>query len=327
MLSTDIAIMRKMLLAQVGPRTSGNIYFVIKSTDAFYAELLSKLNVKYADGTSAVHTTVASAYAATTSGRNDVIAIFPGTHSATAMISVTKNLVHFVGVDLRNAMGYGARAKLSMGVTTAATDLGVLQNTGIGNSFENIKFMSSNTKAESLYSVVEAGEYAVYRNCELYKDTDLDQTGAAELVQNGDSALFERCTIGSSANETVGAIVRANVLLTRGIVAGKVSRDSSFVDCILWRKSGHADNRFVYGANANDVERLLLFKGCTFYNNRLAAADPAQAIAFGAAQTEGDVVVDPTCMAVNVTKVSTTTGVMVGGAAVNAGAGIAVNAA
>jgi len=325
-LRIDIADLRKALLAQLGIHTSGNVYFVIKSTDAFYGELNSKLNVGYPDGTQAVHNTVATALAACTTGRNDVIAVFPGSHTIAAMLSVTISNVHIVGVDPRTANGFGASARLSMGVTTAATDLGVIQNAGVRNSFRNLKVLSANTKDQSLYSVVEAGEYAYYNNCEIYKSTDLDETGAAELVQNGDSALFERCTIGSSANETVGAITRPNVLLTAGIVSGKVSRDSSFIDCILWRKSGHLNNRFVYGANATDVERLLYFKNCLFYNNRLATADPAQAVAFGATQTEGDVVLQD-CMGVNVTKMSTTTGVMVAGPAVDSGAGIAVNAA
>jgi len=43
----------------------------------------------------------------------------------------------------------------------------------------------------------------------------------------------------------------------------------------------------IYGAKETDVERLLLCKNCTFINSTPAAADPAHAVGFGAAQTEG----------------------------------------
>jgi hypothetical protein len=273
--------------------------------------------------------TVEYAYSLATSGADDIIALMgSSTHVLSAMLDVSKSRVHFVGIDGTNGRMYGQNAKISLGVTTAATDVFCMKNTGTRNSFTNIKFISNNTVAESLYCVGEGGEYALYTNCEIYKSTDLDVTGSAELVLNGDSAQFIGCTIGSLADARVGAIIRATVLLTAGLVGvGKVTRDCVFRDCLFWIQAANAANRFVYGANANDVERMLLFSNCGFINNLAGAGTPGQAIAMGASLTTGNIILDPTCFGTKITKMSTTTGVLVTGPAPAAGQGIAVNAA
>ena len=238
--------------------------------------------------------------------KNDVALLSANAgHPVSSMLDISKNRCHFISLDGgRSGVGMGARTRITMGVTTAATDLGVMQNTGVGNTFTGIKFDSSNTVAESLYSIVEAGEYAVYNRCEFYKSSDLDDAGAAEIALNGDSAQFINCTIGSSANETGN--IRANVLCTGGIVSGKKLRDCYFENCMFLAKADDTDKVFVYGANATDIERSLTFKGCTFFNNPLSAGTPAAAIAFGAAQTQGAVFCDANCAVVDVTVMGTT---------------------
>jgi hypothetical protein len=259
--------------------------------------------------------TVSKAYSMTTSNNDDVICLMGNaSHVVTEMLTVSKSRVHFVGIDGTNGRFYGQNAKISMGVTTAATDIAALKNTGVRNSFTNIKFTSANTQANSIYTVVEGGEYAVYTNCEFYKETDLDVTGAAELVCNGDSPQFIGCTIGSNANAISGAIVRANVLLTKEIAgSGLVTRDALFKNCLFWKRAGNVANRFFYGANATDVERMLLIDNCVFFNTKLAAALPAQCVAFGAEQTQGFCLIR-NCTSINNTKLSTTTGVYIDGA-------------
>lgn len=231
--------------------------------------------------------TIAKAEGAITTNKNEGIALMGNaTHALTEMLSFAKNRAHLFGYDPGGRM-YGQNAKIAIGVTTAATDIAAMKNTGIRNSFTNIKFISDNTVAEGLYTVAEGGEYASYQACEIYKSEDLDDAGAAELLHNGDSAQFYKCTIGSSANETGN--IRANVLLT-ATLSGKKCRDSYFESCILFGKADDTDKVFVYGANATDVERMLMFNGCTFMNNPLSAGTPAHAVGFGAAQTEGAVI-------------------------------------
>lgn len=289
------------------PATAGNVIFVD------YANGDDGRSIK-SNSAQRAFKTIAKAYDLATTNKDDVIALVgSASHVLTEMLTVAKNRVHFIGVD-GTGRYYGQNAKISMGVTTAATDIGAVLNTGIRNSFTNIKFTSANTVTESIYTFVEGGEYTVLNGCEFYKETDLDQTGAAELVMNGDSAQVVNCTIGSNANAVAGAIIRPNVLMTKGLAgAGKVSRDVLFKNCLFWKKAGHVNNRFVYGANATDVERMLLIDNSVFFTTKLSTAVPAQCVAFAAEQTEGFALIR-NCTSINNTKLSTTTGVYIDGA-------------
>jgi len=278
---------------------AGRILYVAPASSASYSRWNGTVP------SSDLYTTIAAAYAQVVTNRNDVIVLSPDGHAQTEMLSLSKNRFHIIGADAGGRY-QGARCRITMGTTGVATDLAVMQNTGVGVSFTNIKFDSSSETTESLYSVIEAGEYAKYEGCEFYKSTDLDGDQAAELVLNGDTALFRNCAFGSTSNIVADAKIRPNVLLTGGIVSGKKCRDSIFDDCIFLSKAGGNEHNAVYGANATDVERMLQFKGCTFFNNPLSAATPDAAIAFGAAQTEGAVFCDTNCAVVNIVVMGTT---------------------
>ena len=108
--------------------------------------------------------TLSQAYTKAVSNRNDVILIDgDSTVVETEMIDWTKNRIHVIG--LNGVPGhYGQGAKVSMGVTTAATDIALIKVTGIRNTFSNIKFISNNTKDESLYAFAESDAYTPYFN-------------------------------------------------------------------------------------------------------------------------------------------------------------------
>ena len=258
--------------------------------------------------------TIPKAYDLATTNADDVIVLQgSSSHVLTEMLTVAKNRVHFVGMDgtLRK---YGQNAKISLGVTTAATNLGTVLNTGVRNSFSNIKFMNSDTLGTSLYTFLDGGEYLSMNFCEIYKESLLSTTGAAEMVMNGDSAQIVNCTIGSLANFQTGTTIRPGVLVTAGVAgSGLVARDVSFIGCNFWKNAGHVNGRHVYGANATDVQRIMTFEECTFVNAKNAAAVPAQCVEFGSALTVGQVLVKD-CTSINNTKLSTTTGVLIAGA-------------
>lgn len=303
-------------IARALPFTPGNIFFVMSPSVAYTTDFLLAFGPD-TRGQVRTFTDVKSAYDATTSGQNDVI-ILDGnsTFTLTEMLTVSKSRVHFYGLDYFTGAKrpYGCSTKISLGVTTAATDIATVKNTGVRNSFHNIKFLNSNTVTEGIYCFVEGGEYTYMENCEIYKSTDLDVTGAAELVMNGDSAFLERCTIGSLADARSGAVIRPNVLFTAGLAgSGKVTRDVTFKDCNFWIQATNTANRFAYGANATDVERLVLMEDCKFIANGASSAIPAQNVAFGATLTVGSVLLR-NCSSVNAgTAMSTTTGVFVDG--------------
>jgi phage major head subunit gpT-like protein len=132
------------------PITYGNVYFVDYDNGSDNNKGTSK---------DKAFKTLDKANTVVTTNNHDVIILSANSaHTLTEMLTVSKNRVHFVGSDARAGFGMGARSRVSLGVTTAATDIAVMKNTGVGNTFTGIKFDSSNTKAESLYAVAEGGE-------------------------------------------------------------------------------------------------------------------------------------------------------------------------
>jgi len=268
----------------------GNIYVVFNTSDTAYVQYAKNWDDLYPDGTRVIHTSLSSAVNAASSNRNDVILVNAhNAHAQTSMLTITKNRLHIWGMGMRSGLGLGARARITMGVTTAATDIAVMQNTGVGNTFRNLKFDSSNTKDESLYSVAEGGEYTIYEGCEFYKSTDLNETAAAEVLNNGDTVQWLDCVFGSTVNEIADDKIRPNMLLTRQTIAGKVCRDNYIKHCLFLVKAAGTEAVRIYGANANDVERMLLIEDSIFLSNTLGAETPAHAIGFGAAQLAGTV--------------------------------------
>lgn len=248
--------------------------------------------------------TIQQAHDQATTNNHDVIYLSAyAEHVPTTMITITKNRLHFIGADFRpGSIGIGARCRVGMGDSTTAADIAVMQNTGVGNTFSGIKFSSSSTVAASLYTVAEGGEYSIYYGCEFYKSSDLDETAAAEVLNNGDSAQWINCTFGSTVNIVADNKIRPNMLLT-ATLSGKKCRDNVIDNCLFLVKAAGTEAVRIYGANATDVERMLLVKNSVFLSNALGAATPAHAVGFGVAQTEGTVLlkdcasVDHTVMA------------------------------
>ncbi|MFA5772863.1 MAG: hypothetical protein WC974_09060 [Thermoplasmata archaeon] len=281
------------------PLMCGNVYFVDPDAgdDTHY------------DGKSAdkPFATIDKALDSCTTNNDDVIVLSTNTtHTLTEMLTISINRVHFVG-DIFGRQ-YGQRAKISLGVTTAVTDVFAVKNTGVGNTFTGIKFMCSNTLTQNVGTVGEGGEYAVYRNCEFYNSAKLTSDTHAELILNGDSAQFYNCTFGSLADAVSGDKIRPAVLLTAATVAaGKVSRDVMFDNCRFWKQAGGTTTAFIKGAAA-DVERIMEFHNCQFIANVLGAV-PAVAIDV-ATLTVGEIILTGDTCAIECTKIATATGVI-----------------
>jgi len=300
------------------PATPGKVLFVD------YGNGNDGVSVK-TNSTKRPFKTIAKAYDVATTNKDDVIALIGNAeHTLTEMLTVAKNRLHFIGLDGASRM-YGQNAKIDLGITGVAANLGTVLNTGVRNSFHNIKFRNLDTVTQGLYAFLEGGEYLYMTNCEIYKETMLTNTAAAEMVMNGDSAQIINCTIGSLHNPLTTDDIRPNVLMTKGIAgAGLVARDVSFINCNFWKKAGHINNRFVYGANATDIERMLFFENCKFISQKLSVAAPDQCVSFAAEQTQGCVLLKD-CVSIGNTKLSTTTGVyIVGAVPTYATSGIAV---
>jgi len=297
---------------QVGRSQIQSLLNIQGPGDIFYVDFRKGSDTNDGETWETAFRTYSAAINAVASNNNDIILIDgDSTVVETAMVNITKNRVHTIGMN--GTLGhYGQGAKISVGVTAAATDIATIQNTGIRNTFTGIKVINSNTVTEGLYGWAEGGEFTRFMNCEFFKDTDLDETAAAEFLHNGDSTMFYDCTFGSTANIIASGNIRSNVLLT-ATLSGKKCRDTYFQNCLFFSKAGGTEHVAVFGANATDVERMLLMDNCKFINNTLSAATPAHAVGFGAAQTQGTVLLNNCSVADHTVMAQAAVGIAVAG--------------
>jgi hypothetical protein len=239
--------------------------------------------------------TIAYAESKITSNKNQGIALMGNsTHVLTEMLTVDKNRMHIFGYDPGGRM-FGQNAKISSTLSSGSSNIATILNTGVRNSFSNIKVINANTVAEGIYAFADGGEYTVMNFCEIFKSTDLTDDLAAELLCNGDSSQYNFCVFGDLVNEKGGSSKsRPCVLLTRETITGKAARDVEFNNCEFLTKAATNATSCIHSTTATDVERRMILRKPLFMNAILASADPAVAISLDAAQTEGKIlVIDP----------------------------------
>ena len=246
--------------------------------------------------------TVQKALDTVRSNEHDVIVLSGvGAHVIADELTITKNRIHLVGLG-GGSRYYGQRTRFEMGVTTG-TAIAIVKNTGVGNTFTNIKFRSVDTLAASLYSFADGGEFTQCTNCSFEKATDLDQTTAAEFLANGDSCYYKNCSFGNYIYEV--SVARAVILFTRETITGKVARDTMFEDCLFLNKTSDA-NAIMGKATTNDIERLCLYKNCFFGSAKTGSATMALVFAIASALTDGEITLQD-CVVQNITNVAANT--------------------
>src|SRR3990167_8910784 len=153
--ATRLAVFDDTIRANV--RATGEIFWVVEDSDTDF----NLLTERY--GNKNVFTTLSDAYAAAVTNRNDVIFLTGNsTHSISAGIAWTKNRIHVVGLDGGDRLvQQGAKIQLGGAITTAY----VIKNTGVRNSFHNIKFIQASTAATALTAFQDGGEGTLFRNC------------------------------------------------------------------------------------------------------------------------------------------------------------------
>jgi hypothetical protein len=256
--------------------------------------------------------TVAKALTIARTNRDDVILLSSyGAHSVAAMLPVSKNRVHFVGMGPQGR-SYGQRTRITMPVTTAATDIFMVKNTGVGNTFTNIKFSNdTNTLATLIGTVGEGGEFALYKNCSFYNAKNLNQDDHAELTLNGDSPQFIDCTFGSLADPVVGDKRRPAVDCTKDLVRTGGSHDVLFDRCRFWKSAGGVTTTMVYLSANADLQRTMEFHDCQFIANPVGST-PTSAITLAAALTSGLIALTGDTCCFNCTDIGTIGGTFTG---------------
>jgi hypothetical protein len=302
------------------PGTKGSIYFVDygSGSDSYNGKSVNK-----------AFKTIAKAYASVATNVDDVICLIgSATHVLTEILAITKNRIHFVGMDGTPGRMYGQNAKISMGVTTAVTDIHAVKNIGVRNTFVNIKFISNNTLTEHTSCFGEGGEYTAFYNCGFEAPVKMNSATFAEVLLNGDSTQFYNCTFGSTSTPDIGNVVRPRIITTAAGVAGGADscKDILFKGCKFYKHAGGTAGTFVTITAAADFTRgFMEFEDCRFIANKTGSL-PAVAIALGASLTASQVLLSGTTIAFNCTKVGTGTGIISGQPAIVATATIGIQA-
>lgn len=278
------------------PYYGGRTFVVCSPTSSFYSMLATQFPPDN-NGVVRLFTSLSAAYDAADTGGNDVIALFPGAYTLTDMLTVSKNLVHFVGLDIGGSSGrlvqQVARVQLS-GTTNAAA---VMKVTGTRNSFHNIKFIQGSSAAAALNVVQFAGEGSLYEDCSFIfgSSSNLASTSACEGLIGEDSGTFIRCSWGTDVLTSSGSTGRA--VVTLNVITGASSADGAksnrFIDCEHFIMSSSANAVLIKLAATNGAKFLNLWVRPRFtavLNNTNSAIAITNAIASAAGFVEGSLV-------------------------------------
>lgn len=284
----------------------GNVFVVVSSSDSSDSSFqnLNQVVITDTNGQVRLFTDLATAYAATTTNSNDVILLDAhSTHSLSAGLLVSKSRVHFMGMDGgRRLLQQGAKIQLGGTISTAY----VAKNTGVRNSFRNIKFIQGSTSASALTVFQDGGEGTLFENCSFVFGVadNLGSTSAHEFVAGSDSATFRECTFGcdtllTSAARSVFHIDQVN---------GFEFKSNQLIDCTFSISSSSSTAVFVKLDAVGDILFSNLFKRCSFIASVDSAGGAAIAVASftGTSTVKGCLVYDQ-CSAFNCTDFATAT--------------------
>lgn len=252
----------------LGSTGVGKIHFV----DATYGS-----NGNSGLSATAALATVEQAYSNAVSG--DTIALSTNsTHSLAAGLNVTKSRINFVGMDYNGRqVQQGAKIQLGGAISTAYT----LKNTGVRNSFTNIKFIQGSTNAAALTVLTDGSEGSLYSNCSFVFGVadNLGGTTAHEVLAGSDSATFLNCTFGSDTLLTSAA---RSVFHIDQVTASQEFKSNILENCNFLISSSSSTATFVRLDAVGDVLFSNVFKDCNF----IASVDSAGGAAIAeAAQT------------------------------------------
>lgn len=254
---------------------------------------------------------ITQAYTNSSSNNHDVIVLSATSgHDQTQEITISVNRTHLFGLDAVPSRYAGQRSRVTMGVTTVSGTIAIVQNTGVGNSFQNIKFDSTDTLSTSLYAFADGGEFTFIQNCEFVERGDLGNTSSGIFLNNADTPLYKHCTFGSLQLPHQVTVNRPCMKMNRETITGKVARAQVIEDCLFLISTTSTDAAMIHGTGATDIERFMLLKNCVFINDVLGSANVDQCVEFDSTLTEAYVLLMG-CAEVGAGSVSLTTGVFI----------------
>ena len=268
-------------ITSLGMPVTGSIPLVLGSTGVGKIYFVDATNGS--DGNSGLSpdkalATVSAAYTLAVSG--DTIALSTNAvHSLSSGLDVTKSRINFIGLDFGGRfVQQGARIQLA----TASTSAYVIKNTGVRNSFVNIKFIQAATAATALNVMQEGGEGTLWRNCSFIFGVadNLDLTTAHEVLAGSDSATYVGCTFGCDTLLTTAA---RSVFHIDQVTSGQEFKSNILKECYFIISSSSSTATFVRLDAVTDILFTNIFDHCIF----VASVDSAGGIAIAEASQTG----------------------------------------
>ena len=249
----------------------GNVYWVIKTTEAYYDAFLGDRQRTYSDGSSAVHTSIQSALDATVECRNDYVIVQPSNsdYDLTAALTMSKKSVHLIcPAGLGNDIGATNACRLHQ--NTAATAVIAVSDASVEiagfyiKNYQNkaaitlaalsyapnihhntiVMNCTSTTSEPMIAGTGDAGAWgSIERNWIISQSGD-DYTIASIITINSAATAARVCyneiTIGDGATATIGISNAAVKGMTRGNVFGGAGSDCTWTHCISVNGDGNA---------------------------------------------------------------------------------------
>lgn len=238
------------------PTTYGTVYFVNPDTgnDGNSGRSMTK-----------ALSTLAEAYSRVTTNKDDVIVLSGNSGHAIAAggLTISKSRVHIVGLgQFSLASLQGSRITTAAGVVSIQT----IKNTGVRNSFHNLKIINSSTDATARWAFVEGGEGTLFTDCAFHMNASLDQTDVGAFLMGGDSCTFVRCTFGNDNLLVTAARTEFMIDAVSGAQSADGMKNCYFLDCVFQIQSSSATATLLAVADTAAAKFGTIFKNCVFFN-------------------------------------------------------------
>jgi len=202
-----------------------------------------------------LYSSLATAYAATTNSRNDVILLTPESHAQASSLTWANYNTHLIGMMAgRTFQAHSARITPSANYTPGWTI------SGYYDTWANVRLAHPAGSAGNLVGLEMSGHYNYWNNVDLWSPGSTTE-GAVEAMYSlscaGGNNYFEDCTIGGDSRMRAAANHVLNIN-TNGV-------QNVFKNCVFMFYTNSADTYFIRCASGAGVQnRWTLFDNCTF---------------------------------------------------------------
>lgn len=251
----------------------GRVFVVVDSDDADeekYNRAQQVFDVD-PDGKVRFFTSLNDAYDACTSNNNDVIVMDADGSYTITPIDWTKSRIHVFGMDGGDRLVQQGTKVQNSSTSSVAY---VIKNTGVRNSFRNIKFIQNSTNAAALTVAQMGGEGNLYKNCSFTFGVvdNLDGATTYEVVCGEDSGTFINCQFGVDTLLTSAA---RTVMLIDQVTTNQEFKSNIFKDCTWLISSSNTGAQAISMAAAGDI----LFTNHFIRPSFIASRDSAGGVA------------------------------------------------